>query len=86
MRTAVQGTLAQMDCLNGPARLHIETSSGKMLLMIKDPQSVEIRGNDAGSMELKCGVLNVPVAVEYAPEVDKGAGTVGLIRVLEVRK
>lgn len=86
LRRTVQGTLAQMDCLNGPARLHIDTRSGKVLLMIKDPQSVEIRGNDAGSLEFKCGALNVPVTIEYVPEFDKGAGTAGVVRILEVRK
>ena len=60
--------------------------AGKALLMIKDPQSVEIRGNDAGSVELKCGALNVPVSIEYTPEFDKKAATTGTVRVLEIRK
>lgn len=86
LRTSVEGSLVQMECLNGPARLHVLTQNGAIVLGIKDPQTVEIRGNDAGSVELACGKLNVPVAIEYIPEFDKTAGTTGVVRVLEIRK
>jgi tetratricopeptide (TPR) repeat protein len=56
----VEGRLSRVDC-GGTPRLHV----GGMVLEVKQPGRVVIRGIGGVRAELQCGAQNVPVLVEF---------------------
>lgn len=76
-----EGMLMQVDCLGSQARLHITTSSGKILLLVRDPSAVS-----GTVINLPCGPAPMrPVIVQYQPETHRTYGTAGVVRMLEFR-
>ena len=85
-RSRVDGLLTQVDCLGAQARLHIATGKGKVLLLVRDPSSVLLRGGASISTQLVCGpVPSRPAVVEYRPETHRTYGTIGVVTTLEFR-
>lgn len=82
----IQGSLRQVDCLRGVARLVIETADGKQIrLAIRDAARVVVLGG--GKLELVCGPQKPPrtVAIEYVPRQDATLGTAGEVATVEYR-
>lgn len=70
------GTLKQVDCLGGPARLVIDTGGKVLRLLVPDPEKIAIIGG--GEQALGCGPQKPRrVTVEYFPKKDARLGTAG---------
>ncbi len=85
--TAVEGTLDQIDCLGATARIRMTAGGRSVGLLIDKPNGIEVRGAQAGTFTLTCGPQKVrrKVRVEYEPNVNNNLGTIGLVRVLEMK-
>ena len=85
--SAVEGTLDQIDCLGTTARLRITAAGRPVRLLIDKPNAIEVRGAQAGSFTMTCGLQKArsAVRVEYEPKVNDQLGTTGLVRVLEMK-
>jgi tetratricopeptide (TPR) repeat protein len=61
----VEGTLTKVDCLEGTAKLHIQSSAAEVILVVRHPDKVVL--DNAGGVEttLHCGEQKIPVLVEY---------------------
>jgi tetratricopeptide (TPR) repeat protein len=86
---AVEGAFEQVDCLGATARIRIGTAAGPVLLLIDKPNAVSVRshGAGAGHFDLTCGPQKErrTIRVEYAPQADAKLGTIGLVRVMEMK-
>ena len=85
--TGVEGTLDQIDCLGTAARIRMTVAGGVVRLLIDKPNAIDVRGARAGSFTLTCGPQKArgAVRVEYEPNVNKELGTIGLVRVMEMK-
>ncbi len=62
---SVTGNLMQVDCGETGARLHVRSSSGVVVLLVKDPRTVVMRGGPV-RRSFVCGVQEpAPVTVEF---------------------
>ena len=77
------GSLKQVDCLNGPARLIIESADRKITkLLVTDPGKVAIVGG--GDQALGCGAQKPrKVSVEYFPKTNARLATTGEVATIE---
>jgi hypothetical protein len=77
------GSLKQVDCLRGQARLVVDGDDHKtMRLLVKDPGKVAIMGG--GNQTLGCGVQKPRrVVVEYFPKTDAPTGTAGEVATIQ---
>lgn len=83
-RLSARGMLESIDCIGEQAKLHLVTDSGKMSLLIKDPRTVRLQSAKSDSVEFICGPQEpTPVLIQYVAEVDKQAGTAGVVRTLQ---
>jgi tetratricopeptide (TPR) repeat protein len=84
--SAVEGTLDRIDCLGTTARIRMTAAGRPVLLLIDKPNGIEVRGQ-AGSFTMTCGPQKArrAVRVEYEPKVNDELGTIGLVRVLEMK-
>lgn len=74
----VRGTLTQVDCLGGKARLHIIADGRKTFLLVRNPDGVVLRNGGAGPTEFSCGpVPPRTVLVSYRVSADAAYGTAG---------
>lgn len=76
-----------MDCLDGKARMHLEiTGAKKLVLAIYDPKSIVVRGNDLsnGKLSMECGVQKKKTRVDYVLKSDSAFGTDGILKILEM--
>jgi hypothetical protein len=80
---ALKGTLTQLDCLTGPARMHIAVGTTNYMLLIRNPERVAIRNNLGASVDMTCGAQNTAVSVEYTQVRDDTYGTTGDIQSIE---
>jgi tetratricopeptide (TPR) repeat protein len=78
----VEGTLIKLECLDGPARLHIQSDSATVVLAIRDPNNIAVKSNKEGTAELQCGDLNYKVAAGYLLNPDQRLGTSGDLVIL----
>jgi len=62
-------------------------AGGVVRLLIDKPNAIDVRGARAGSFTLTCGPQKArgAVRVEYEPNVNKELGTIGLVRVMEMK-
>ena len=82
----VQGTLKQVDCIHGMARLVVEEAGGTTArLLVKDPGKIVLIGG--GEQTLGCGPQRPAreVTVEYYVEADTRMKTKGEVTVIEFR-
>jgi hypothetical protein len=73
----VDAVILRVDCLGQQARLHLKTSSGKMLtLLVADPAKIAMDGSNA---VLACGPQPKPrsISLNYKPRADRKLGTTG---------
>ena len=84
--SAVEGTLDQIDCLGTTARLRMTVGGRPVRLLIDKPSGIEVRGH-GGSFVMTCGPQKARSAmrVEYEPKVNDTLGTIGLVRVVEMK-
>lgn len=84
--SAVEGTLDQIDCLGTTARIRMTAGGRPVLLLIDKPNGIEVRG-PAGSFTITCGPQKARhvVRVEFEPKANKELGTIGLVRVMEMK-
>ncbi len=61
----VEGTLTKVDCLEGTAKLHIQTSGPEVILEVRHPDKVVLDNAGGVQTTLHCGEQKIPVAVEY---------------------
>ena len=78
-----KGRLTQLDCLNGPARMHIDSGGMTYSLLIRNPNQVAIRNKLGAAVEMTCGRQNLPVTVEYRPLRDDQYDTGGDVQAIE---
>jgi Flp pilus assembly protein TadD len=79
----LEGFLTQVDCLGRRARLHVVTSTGKVLLLVRDPGAVQLSGAISAQTAFACGPSNArPVVVSYRPETHRTYGTSGVVQSL----
>ncbi len=80
--TAVaEGTLRQIDCMNGNLRLRIGVGADALAFAILDPDSVTMK--DQGAMEFTCGPQKPRrIRIEYEPKTDALPGTMGVVRTI----
>ena len=82
---SAKGRLTKLDCLAGPARMHVLVNGEKRRYIIRDPNRIVIRG-DAGSVNMTCGEQDTPLVVEFQPAEDKDLDTSGEVVALEFVK
>jgi Tfp pilus assembly protein PilF len=84
---AVEGTLDQIDCLGTTARLRMTAAGRSVRLLIDKPGSIEVRGSKTGSLTMTCGPqkTRLTMRVEYVPKENSQLGTIGLVRVVELK-
>ena len=82
----VEGVFQRLECLGRQARLAIQTSDGKaMLLAVRDPSKIVITGG--GEKTLSCGAQRPAhkVLVQYLAKPDAKLRTVGDATAIEFR-
>ena len=86
-RATIEGTLDRIDCQGATARMRITADGRVVRLLIDKPKSIEVRGDPSGAFTVTCGPQQPPrrVRIEYEPQVDEEAGTIGLVRVVEMK-
>lgn len=80
----VSGTLARVDCLNGPLRLTIQIDGGGTIrLLIRDPKQLTVQGK--AEAVFGCGVQRPArkIKVVYSVKADAKLGTVGDVAMVE---
>jgi hypothetical protein len=80
----VSGTLTKIDCLKGPLRLTVQPASGAaLLLLIRDPAKVEVRGQN--EVVFGCGVQKPAKKVNlvHSGKPDAATSTAGEVLILE---
>ncbi|HVP47397.1 MAG TPA: tetratricopeptide repeat protein [Bryobacteraceae bacterium] len=83
-RPSVLGTLRQVDCLDRIFRLRIATNEKQVLLAIRDPGNVTVKGSPPGTIDFVCGPQKARlVVVEYENREDAALGTIGDVRSIE---
>jgi hypothetical protein len=82
-----EGTLVQVDCLGGVARLWLESGGDKIAFAITDPKSVVIRkGGQDITHEFKCGAQQpARVILHYELKPNARLETTGVVRRLEFK-
>ncbi|MBZ5605623.1 MAG: hypothetical protein LAO79_25265, partial [Acidobacteriia bacterium] len=62
----VEGILQRFDCEASPPRIEVRSGSGESLtLLLLRPSEIELVNAASASLELPCGALHLPVAIEY---------------------
>ena len=86
-RATIEGTLDRIDCQGTTARIRMTADGRAVRLLIDRPESIEVRGGTSGAFTVTCGPQQPPrrVRIEYEPQVDEEAGTIGLVRVVEMK-
>ena len=77
--TKIAGTLSRVDCLSGPLRLTIQTSTGiAVRLLIRDPKKLAVADASVG-VEFQCGVQKTAKKIEaiHNAKADAKTDTVG---------
>jgi hypothetical protein len=77
-KRSLTGTLTQVDCLKGAARLSVRNKNGHVItLMLDNPESAN----------LACGVQNPPrrVAISYALQPDDRSQTAGRVVTMKLQ-
>jgi hypothetical protein len=80
----VSGTLARVDCLNGPLRLTINIDGGGTIrLLIRDPNHLSVPGT--GEAKFGCGIQRPPrkIKVVYNVNADAKMNTVGDVALVD---
>ena len=86
-RATIEGTLDRIDCQGTTARMRMTVGGRVVRLLIDKPESIEVRGGSSGAFTVTCGPQQPPrqVRIEYEPRVDEKGGTIGLVRVVEMK-
>jgi tetratricopeptide (TPR) repeat protein len=83
---SAEGTLRQFDCMGSSARLVIDASGTEVKFVIRDPNTILLRGTDSYSVDFTCGEQEPKtVVILYEPIVQEDLGTVGVVRVIEFK-
>ncbi len=80
----VTGKLERVDCLNGPARLVVRDSKGRLTqYKVADPAKVAMTG--AGQLALPCGAQQPPrsIKLQFEAKPDLKLATAGNVRMIE---
>jgi tetratricopeptide (TPR) repeat protein len=81
----VTGTLENLECSGGTAKVKIAVGADFKLLAITDPGEIIVTGVDAGAFEFKCGPQDPrQITVEYEPQDDTERKTAGTVRVIHL--
>lgn len=80
----VKGVLNRFDCLGNVARVHVVDGSERFVLLIREPDRINISGG--GTRDMRCGPQKTPVAVQFVPGKDAQYGTRGDVRAIEFAK
>jgi tetratricopeptide (TPR) repeat protein len=76
-----EGTLRQIDCLEGKIRMRIGVGTDSMSFAILDPGSVAVR--DGASLDFTCGPQKPRrIRIEYEAREDAIPGTLGVVRTI----
>jgi Flp pilus assembly protein TadD len=79
---SITGRLTQLDCLDGPARMHVTAGTDTYTFLMRQPDKIVINGG-AAAIELACGRQNKPVTVNYRTVRDEKYGTSGDVEAIE---
>jgi tetratricopeptide (TPR) repeat protein len=85
-RATIEGTFDRIDCQGTTARIRLTADGHVVRLLIDKPDSIEVRGQSS-AFTVTCGPQQPPrrVRIEYEPRADEEAGTIGLVRVVEMK-
>jgi hypothetical protein len=65
---SVRGNLVELDSSEAAAKLVVETSAGKVALILDEPEEVIISGMTSGTVELHCGPQKAAqVSIQFEP-------------------
>jgi Tetratricopeptide repeat len=65
---SVRGNLVELDCSEASAKLVLQTSGGKVALLLDEPDKVIISGVSGGTVDLHCGPQKAAqVSVQFEP-------------------
>ncbi|MCW5978600.1 MAG: hypothetical protein KIT09_11010 [Bryobacteraceae bacterium] len=79
-----RGTTQSLECTPKGALLKVMVDGKSVLFDLPGPESVEVTGSAATSIELRCGPLKaLSVSLEYAPPGVLSPASVGMIRRME---
>ena len=81
----VSGTLTDFVCpANGGTgfKFVIDTTDGKKLFSVKDPESISIRGKEGGKVDLYCGRQETKSKVQVEYQKTEEAGVDGALKTL----
>jgi hypothetical protein len=82
-RASYTGNFGELQCSGQAARVVMETSQGKKVLLIEDPTLVSVNGKNGETRDLTCGPQKpVQIRVEYDPAVSNRPGVDGVVRVI----
>ena len=80
------GTLVQVDCLGAPARLIIDSEGKRLLLLVRDPGAVLMKGSRSRTLEFQCGPSAPrPVEISYQTRDDPTYRTAGDVTAIEFK-
>ena len=80
----VAGSFVRLDCLGGQARMEVAVDGDTVSLLIDDGGSVELKGSNGASVDLRCGQQRpTSVVVRFLPSEDTVLGTRGVVRTIE---
>jgi tetratricopeptide (TPR) repeat protein len=79
----LKGRLKRFDCLGPVARTHVLADGKLVLLLVRNPNAITIRSGGGKPVDMTCGAQDVPVAVDYSPNVDKQHQTIGDVHAIE---
>lgn len=83
---ALEGMLAQVDCLQTAVRILLTGNCGDRWLLVSDPRTIQVSGEAASSFAFQCGPQEGRhVRVEYVPAWNEALGTIGLVHSIEFR-
>mgnify|MGYP002381390618 CR=1 FL=1 len=80
----VKGVLNRFDCLGKVARVHLVDGAESFMLLIREPDRINISGG--GTRDVRCGPQKTPVSVQFVPGKDAQYGTRGDVRAIEFTK
>jgi hypothetical protein len=80
---SVRGSFEELDCSGTTPRLMVQTSGGRVALLLDQPDKILISGLNTGTIDMHCGrQKSAAVSVEYEPAAASKAGVMGSVRAI----
>ncbi len=81
---SASGNFVELDCREKQPRMIVETTEGKKIFVIENPERVVITAGSDGPVDMQCGPQKTPakVSVGYDPAPANLPGVLGLVRTL----